>query len=70
MSTIIGIQELRKNATQIAKRAQKGEVFTVVKRSKPILTVSAAQTSEENLKDWTKEAIRHYRPALVALSKK
>lgn len=71
--TIIGLKELRQNATEIAERAQNGETFIVVKRSQPMFKLipfeQTAESSQE-LKDWTKEAIGRYRPALEALSKK
>ena len=68
--TIIGLKELRQNATEIAERAQKGERFTVVKRSKPVFVISPPSNSPKSseLEEWTKEAIEKYRPALEALS--
>ena len=71
--TIIGLKELRQNASQIAERASKGEHFTVVKRSKPVFEISPPSTqagSDKELKEWTKQAIKRYRPALDALNKK
>ncbi|MBW3569247.1 hypothetical protein KY385_03915 [Candidatus Parcubacteria bacterium] len=69
--TIIGLKELRQNASQIAERAQKGERFTVVKRSKIVFEISPPSTNNAHeLKDWTKQAIERYRPALKALNKK
>lgn len=71
--TIIGLKELRQNATDIAKRAEQGEVFVVVKRSKPIFKLSPIEektSANQELKDWTKEAINKYRPALEALNNK
>lgn len=71
--TIIGLKELRQNATEIAERAQKGECFTVVKRSKPMFEISPPsqqKTSNRELSAWTKQAINRYRPALDALNKK
>lgn len=68
--TIIGLKELRQNATEIAERASKGERFTVVKRSKPVFEISPPSTSNQKLGDWTKQAIERYRPALEALNKK
>ena len=71
--TIIGLKELRQNASQIAERAQKGEHFTVVKRSKPVFEISPPSEHNDQkseLKEWTKHAIKRYRPALTALSKK
>ena len=71
--TIIGLKELRQNASQIAERAQKGEHFTVIKRSKPVFEISPPSqdgVANQELKEWTKQAIERYRPALTALSKK
>lgn len=71
--TIIGLKELRQNATEIAERALKGERFTVVKRSKPVFEISPPSdmnVKEGDLKDWTKQAIDLYRPALDSLSEK
>ena len=71
--TIIGLKELRQNASQIAERAQKGEHFTVVKRSKPVFEISPPSQQNsgiQDLNDWTKQAIARYRPALKALHKK
>lgn len=72
--TIIGLKELRQNASDIAMRAQKGERFTVVKRSKPMFEISpptaSTTTNKNELSDWTKQAIEKYRPALEALNKK
>lgn len=69
--TIIGLKELRQNATQIAERAQKGESFTVIKRSKVVMEIHPPRQTSNNqeLADWTKQAIERYKPALKALSK-
>lgn len=71
--TIIGLKELRQNASEIAERASKGERFTVVKRSKPMFMLTPIEdglTPDEELKNWTEQAIKRYRPALEALNKK
>lgn len=71
--TIIGLKELRQNATEIAKRAEEGETFVVVKRSRPIFKLSPIEdkaSANQELKDWTKDAITRYRPALEALNDK
>jgi antitoxin (DNA-binding transcriptional repressor) of toxin-antitoxin stability system len=70
--TIIGLKELSQNAGKIADRVAKGEIFTVVKRSKPVFTISPPnqKTDNQELADWTKEAIEKYRPALDSLNKK
>jgi prevent-host-death family protein len=70
--TIIGLKELRQNATEIVERAQKGERFTVVKRSKPVLTITAAQP-EANLDetdDWVREYVTKHQQAFSKLAKK
>lgn len=72
--TIIGLKELRQNATEIAERAQRGESFVVVKRSKPMFKLSpiddTPQSINKELEQWTKDAIIRYRPALESLSGK
>jgi|GEM_PF-1932236 len=72
MTTIIGLKELRQNATEIAERAQKGERFTVVKRSKPVFTISPP-APESNLADterWTSEYIQKNTALLKSLADK
>lgn len=70
--TIIGLKELRQNAGQIAERAQKGERFTVVKRSKPVFMISQVQATPnlEETEAWTRDLIAQHRPAFKALAKK
>lgn len=71
--TIIGLKELRQNATQIAERTQKGEHFTVVKRSKPVFDIvpsSQYNSQVEETKAWTKQLVTEHRPAFDALAKK
>ncbi len=70
--TIIGLKELRQHVGQIAERVQKGERFTVVKRSKPVFTISPVQATPdiEATKVWTRELIAKHRPAFKALAKK
>ena len=70
--TIIGLKELRQNASQIAERAQKGERFTVVKRSKPMFEISPIQITPniEETEAWTRDLIAKHRPAFKALAKK
>lgn len=70
--TIIGLKELRQNATEIVERAQKGERFIVVKRSKPVLTITAARP-EANLDetgDWVREYVTKHQQAFSELAKK
>ena len=71
--TIIGLKELKQNASDIAKRTEEGETFVVVKRSKPIFKLSPIEekpSSTKELEKWTEEAINKYRPALKALNNK
>ncbi len=70
--TIIGLKELRQNASQIAERAKRGEHFTVVKRSKPMFSISPVQTTPniEEARAWTRDLVTKHRPAFKALAKK
>lgn len=71
--TIIGLKELRQNASEIAERAQKGERFTVVKRSKPVFDIvptSQANSGLEDTKAWTRELVDKHRSAFEALADK
>jgi prevent-host-death family protein len=71
--TIIGLKELRQNASQIAERAQNGERFTVVKRSKPVFDIvptGQQNSSIEDTKAWTRDLVAKHRPAFEALAKK
>lgn len=71
--TIIGLKELRQNASQIAERAQNGERFTVVKRSKPVFDIvptTQANSRVDDTEAWTRDLIAKHRPAFEALAKK
>ncbi len=71
--TIIGLKELSQNAGKIAERAQKGERFTVVKRSKAVFDIIPSvqhNPSVDETKAWTRELIAEHRPAFEALAKK
>ncbi len=70
--TIIGLKELRQNATEIAERAQKGESFMVVKRSKPVFTISPPEESLDltATKAWVDSYIKENKTLLKSLSKK
>lgn len=73
MSTIIGIKELRQHATQIADRVQRGEHFTVVKRSKPVFDITPTAQYDPRLeatKAWTRRLVTEHRPAFEALADK
>jgi prevent-host-death family protein len=73
MATIIGLKELRENTEAVAERANRGETFVVVKRSKPIfrlVPVTEALPADEELTAWTQKAIDRYRPALNTLADK
>jgi prevent-host-death family protein len=41
-STIIGVKELRQNLEKYISKIDKGQVFTVVRRSKPVFKISPA----------------------------
>lgn len=71
--TIIGLKELRQNASEIAERAQNGESFTVVKRSKPVFDIvpsSQANPRVEETKTWTRDLVAKHRSAFEALADK
>lgn len=70
--TIIGLKELRQNATEIVERAQKGERFTVVKRSKPVLTITAAQPDSDldETREWVRGYVKDHAQAFNELSEK
>lgn len=55
--TIIGLKELRQNATQIAERAMKGESFTVVKRSKPVFNITPPTNLNAGASKWVDQYI-------------
>lgn len=55
MGTIIGLKELRNNIEKYASRARRGEVVTVVKRSKPLFQITGVREEEwEEAIDLTK----------------
>lgn len=70
--TIIGLKELRQNATEIVERAQKGERFTVVKRSKPVLTITAAQPEADidDTRKWVRTYVNEHKQAFNELANK
>jgi len=68
--TIIGLKELRQNATQIAERAQKGESFTVVKRSKPVFNITPPTDQNEEASKWVDEYIVNNHALLESLKDK
>jgi prevent-host-death family protein len=70
--TIIGLKELRQNVTKIAERAQKGEKFTVVKRSKPVFTIIPPQPASnlDETRTWTKQYVKKHQKAFDELAKK
>lgn len=68
--TIIGLKELSQNATQIAERAQKGERFTVVKRSKPMFSNVPPTQPANDLAQWTTEYIASNQELLLSLADK
>ncbi len=68
--TIIGLKELRQNASNIAERAQKGERFTVVKRSKPMFMITPPQEENTDLDSWLDNYIDENRDLLISLKDK
>ena len=71
--TIIGLKELRQNATEIAERVQKGESFTVVKRAKPVFDIIPSSQSSPKIdetKKWTRNLVGQHRKAFENLAKK
>lgn len=70
--TIIGLKELSQNAGKIAERVAKGERFTVVKRSKPVFTISPpVETSDlESAEKWANNYVKENESLLKSLSNK
>lgn len=56
MKSIIGLKELREHMDIYTGRVGKGESFIVVKKSKPLFTISPVETEEkwESVVDFTK----------------
>lgn len=55
MNTIIGLKDLRENLGNYEKKIRAGQSFVVMKRSKPIFTISPVETEEwETVLDCTK----------------
>jgi prevent-host-death family protein len=53
---IIGLKELRENTEAYIKRVQRGESFTVVRRSSPVFRLAPVDTDEmgwESVADFT-----------------
>ena len=71
MSTIIGLKELRENTEKIIERANSGETFVVVRRSKPVLELKGAPAGNElpTVENWTHDFVNRYRPAFEELAK-
>ena len=70
--TIIGLKELSQNAGKIAERVAKGERFTVVKRSKPVFTISppVVKSDLESADSWAQDYIEKNNPLLKSLADK
>ena len=71
--TIIGLKELRQNASEIADRAQNGESFTVVRRSKPVFDIvppAQQDLKSQETKAWTRELVTNHRDAFEELAEK
>jgi len=58
MTQILGVKELYKNLNKIAQRAEKGEVFTIVKRSKPIFQLIPYKAMEKKKKYTIQDFLR------------
>jgi len=54
-TNIIGLKEFRQNAESFIKRVNKGESFTVLKRSNPVFKITAVENEEmwETVADFT-----------------
>ena len=54
--TIVGVKELRQNLDNYISQVQKGKVFTIIKRSKPVFKISPVDNEEmwEEVVDFTK----------------
>lgn len=55
MENIIGLKELRQNASNYIAEVKKGKSFIVVKRSKPVFKISSPESEEgwETVFDFT-----------------
>lgn len=56
-NTIVGLKELRENMQKYAYRVERGESFTVVKKSRPLFKISSLDEDEglwETVIDFTK----------------
>ena len=58
MKRIVGLKELRENINTYVTKVQKGQSFTVVRKSKPLFTISPVDTEDmwEEVIDFTKSA--------------
>lgn len=56
MKKIVGLKELRENIDIYVGKVQKGESFTVVRKSKPLFQISPVDTEDswEEVVDFTK----------------
>ncbi len=56
MKKIVGLKELRENINIYVTKVQQGESFTVVRRSKPLFTISPVEVDDvwESVVDFTK----------------
>lgn len=56
MKNIVGIKELRNNLDEYIAKVEKGSTFLVLKRSRPVFTISAPDKEEiwEEVVDFTK----------------
>ncbi len=58
MSSIISVQDIRTSLASIAKRAEQGESFTVVKNSKPAFRIEPIQQAEYRRQPEKKISVR------------
>jgi len=56
MKNIVGLKELRNNIDDYISKIERGETFTIVRRSKPIFKISPASEEDnwETVVDFTK----------------
>lgn len=56
-NTIVGLKELRENMQKYASRVERGESFTIVKKSRPLFKISSLDEDDrlwETIIDFTK----------------
>lgn len=48
LSSVVGFKELRENSAKYIKRVDRGEVLTIMRRSKPIFKIVPVDFEEDN----------------------